>query len=66
MTSATLIKDNWGWLSFRGLVYYHDGGKHGRIQADMVLVKELRVLHLDQKAAKRGLEHRRPENPPPQ
>jgi len=35
--------------SFRGSVHYH-GGKHGGVQADMVLEKELRVLHLDLKA----------------
>ena len=29
--------------SFRGLVHY----RHGSMQADMVLEKELRVLHLD-------------------
>lgn len=34
--------------SFRGLVYYHYGGKHGSIQADIVLKKDLRVLDLDQ------------------
>jgi hypothetical protein len=34
---------------------YHHGGKHGSIQADMVLEKELRVLHLDAKAARRRL-----------
>jgi hypothetical protein len=44
---ATCIKEN---LSlglahrFRGSVHYH-GGKHGSIQAGMVL-EELRVLHL--------------------
>ena len=32
--------------SFRGSVHYHHGGKHGRVQADMVL-EELRVLLLD-------------------
>jgi hypothetical protein len=31
---------------FRGLVHYCDGRKHGNAQADVVL-KELRVLHLD-------------------
>ena len=36
---------------FRGSVRYHHSGKHGSIQADMVLEKELRVLHLDPKAA---------------
>ena len=42
--------------SFRGLVHYHHGGKHGSIEADMVLEKELRVLHLDLKAARRRLD----------
>ena len=37
--------------SFRGLVHYCHGRKHGGVQADMVLEKELRVLHLDLKAA---------------
>ena len=40
-------------LQFRGLVHYHHGGKHGSIQADVVLEKELRVLHLDLKAAEK-------------
>jgi hypothetical protein len=31
--------------SFRGSVCYHHGMKHGNVQADMVLEKELRVLH---------------------
>ena len=39
--------------SFRGSVHGHQGRKHGSVQADMVL-EELRVLHLDLKAA-RGL-----------
>ena len=43
--------------SFRGLVHYHDGGKHDSMQADMVL-EEPRVLHLDQKAIKRRLASR--------
>ena len=34
-------------FQFRDLVHYHHGGKHGSMQADMVLEKELRVLHLD-------------------
>jgi hypothetical protein len=38
-------------LQFRGSVHYHHGGKHGSIQAGMVLEEELRVLHLDLKAA---------------
>jgi hypothetical protein len=33
---------------FRGLVHYHHGRKHGRMQADMVL-EEPRILHRDQK-----------------
>jgi hypothetical protein len=37
-------------LHFRGLVYYCHGRKHGSLQADMVLEKELRVLHLDPQA----------------
>jgi hypothetical protein len=36
--------------SFRGSVHYHHSRKHGSIQADMVL-EELRILHLDPKAA---------------
>ena len=54
MTLAILIKENiYLGLAyrFRGLVHYHHGGKHGSLQADMVLEKELRVLHLDQQAA---------------
>ena len=49
MTKATLIKENIELglaYSFRGLVHYHHGGKHGCMQADMVLEKELRILHL--------------------
>jgi hypothetical protein len=37
--------------SFRGLVRYHHGRKHGSIQADLVWEKEPRVLHPDLKAA---------------
>jgi hypothetical protein len=37
---------------FRGLVLYHHGRKHGRIEADRMLEKELRVLHPDLKAAR--------------
>jgi hypothetical protein len=33
--------------SFRGSVYYHHGRKHDNMQADMVLEKELRILHLN-------------------
>jgi hypothetical protein len=42
-------------LQFRGSVHYHYGGKHGNTQIDVVLEKELRVLHLDMKVIKRGL-----------
>jgi hypothetical protein len=41
--------------SFRGLVHYYHGGKHGNIQADMMLEKELRVLHFDPKVAGEGV-----------
>lgn len=34
----------------RGLVYYHHGEKHGSVHADLLLEKELRVLHGDQLA----------------
>ena len=34
-------------LLFRDFILCHYGGKHGSIQVDMVLEKELRVLHLD-------------------
>jgi hypothetical protein len=55
MTTATLIKANilLGLAyTFRGLVCYH-GGKHDSMQADMVLERELRVLHQDPQAAGR-------------
>jgi hypothetical protein len=38
-------------LLFRGLVHYSHGGKPGSMQTDLVLEKELRVLHLDLQAA---------------
>ena len=41
--------------SFRDLVYYLHGRTHGRVQAGMLQEKELRVLHLDSKAARRRL-----------
>jgi hypothetical protein len=41
--------------SFRGPVNYHHGRVHGSIQADLVLEKELEVLNLDLKAARRKL-----------
>ena len=57
MTKASLIKANIYLglaYSFKGLVHYPHGGKHGSIQADLVL-EELRVLHLDPKAARKRL-----------
>ena len=52
MTKATLIKENISLglaYSFRGLmVHYHHSGKHGSMQADMVL-KAPRAIHLDSK-----------------
>jgi hypothetical protein len=50
MITAALVKENIELglaYSFRGLVHYPHGGKHGSIQADMVMEKELRGLHLD-------------------
>lgn len=70
MTMTTFIKEKHllGLVySFRGLVYYHHSRKHGSVPTDMVLEKELRVLHLDPQAAEGdwvphwvSLEHRRP------
>jgi hypothetical protein len=54
----------------KGLVHYHHGRKHGSMQADMVLEKELRVLCLDLQAAGRDhepltwLEHLSPQSLP--
>ena len=42
MTVAFLIKENISWV--RGLVHYIMAGRGG-VLADMVLEKELRVLH---------------------
>jgi hypothetical protein len=53
VAKATLIKKNISLglaCSFRGLVHYHHGGKHGSMKTDMVLEKKLRVLHLDPQA----------------
>jgi hypothetical protein len=44
---------NWGWLTVQSLLHYCHGGKHGSMQADMVLKKELRVLRLYLKAAEK-------------
>jgi hypothetical protein len=45
---ATLVKENIQLGLAYSLVYYLHGGKHGSIQADMVLEKELRTLYPDQ------------------
>jgi hypothetical protein len=53
MTKATLISNVYLGLAyrFRGSVHYQCGGNHGSVQADMMLEKEPRVLHLDLQAA---------------
>lgn len=54
MTMVTLIKENIQLelaYSFGSLVHYHSGGKHGGVQIDMVLEKELRAPYVGQKAA---------------
>ena len=43
--------------SFRGSVHYHLGGRHGSMQVDMVLKKELSILHLNLQAAKVAVSH---------
>ena len=58
MTTANLTVEN---MSL-GLAYLvkvqsiHHGRKHGGIQADVMLKKELIVLHLDQQTARRDSE----------
>ena len=42
---------SWGWLTVSE-VHYRHGGKHGSVQAGVVLEKQLRVLQLNQQAAK--------------
>jgi hypothetical protein len=42
-------------LQFGGAVYHHHGRKHGDVHANMVLEKELRVLHLDPMATRRSV-----------
>ena len=49
MTMASLIKENLV-CRFKGLVHYCHGRKHGNMQVDMVLLKELRLVHLDLQA----------------
>lgn len=56
MAKAAIIKAN-SLLElaymFRGSLHHHPGEMHGRIQADMILERELRILHLHSKAARR-------------
>lgn len=40
-------------LQFQRFIHNHCGGKHGNSRSDVVLEKELRVLHLDMKATRR-------------
>jgi len=49
MTMAALTRTpfTWGWL----IVRYHCARKNGSLQEDLVLEKELRVLHSDLQAA---------------
>jgi hypothetical protein len=55
MIKATLIMTfNWSWLTCSRFSLLSSWQEHVSVQADMVL-EELRVLHLDPKAAKRRL-----------
>jgi hypothetical protein len=61
---------NWGWLTGSELQSIITMvGKHGIVQAGIALEKELRVLHLDPTAARKGLSPRqlrgRSQSPPP-
>jgi hypothetical protein len=51
--TAVLIKENtWMTYSFRSLIHCRHGGKHGRVQADMVLERSLEsyiLIHREQK-----------------
>jgi hypothetical protein len=44
MTTTNIIKESIssGWLAVTGLVHYRYGMKHGGMQTDMVLERELR------------------------
>jgi len=60
MSVAALTKDNISLglaYRFRGSVHYPHGGKHGSVQADVNLEKELRLLHLDLQAAEATVCH---------
>lgn len=54
MTTTTLRDENTSLglaFSFRGLAHCLHVEKHGGMQKDMVLERDLRVLHLDLQAA---------------
>jgi hypothetical protein len=56
MTKSTLTTENISLglvCHFRGLVHYHHDREQGSTLPDMMLEKELRVLHLDLQAAGR-------------
>ena len=58
MTTVTFIKETFNWVAYSSEVLsiiIMVG--HGRKQTDMVLEKELRVLHLDPKGTGSGLVH---------
>lgn len=44
---------SWGGLQFRSLIHCHPGRKHSNVKGDMILRKELRVLHLEEQATRR-------------
>ena len=53
MTMATLLIENIYFelaYIFRILVHDYHGGKHGRMQAEMVVEIELSTIHLDPQA----------------
>ena len=55
MTTATLIKEDIYLglaYNFSCLVLFYHGGKYGSVQADMVLERKLRTLHMDPQARK--------------
>ena len=48
-----LIRVGLQFYSFKSLAHYDHSRKHDSMKADMVLEKELRVLHLDLKTTRR-------------
>ena len=58
MTKATVTKENISLgvaYRFSVLVLYHHGRKHGSMQADVVLEREVKVLHLALQEVEKGL-----------